>query len=84
MGPWNLGIGRFRVVAVLCLAAMALIFIVGVQAPNDYALPITVGFVVLALVVWLALERRRFEGPPTGDLIAAREAAIHRHTARAS
>jgi hypothetical protein len=47
-----------------------------VQPPNDYALPITIGFVVLALVVWVAFERRRFQGPPMGDVIAAREAAI--------
>jgi amino acid transporter len=76
MGPWDMGVTRFRVVAVLSIAAMALLLFIGVQPPNDYALPITIGFVVLALVVWVALERRRFQGPPMGDVIAAREAAI--------
>ncbi len=76
MGPWNLGITWFRVVAVLSIVAMALLLFIGVQPPNNYALPITIGFIVLALVVWVALERRRFQGPPMGDVIAAREAAI--------
>ena len=76
MGPWDMGIVRFRVVAVLSIVAMALLLFIGVQPPNNYALPITIGFVVLALVVWVAFERRRFQGPPMGDVIAAREAAI--------
>lgn len=76
MGPWNLGIPVFRLIAVLALAAMVLLFFLGVQAPNTYALPITIGFVILAVVVWLVFERRRFQGPPMGDVIAAREAAI--------
>jgi amino acid transporter len=76
MGPWNMGIPLFRVVAVLSILAMALLLFIGVQPPNDYALPITVGFVVLALVIWLAFEQRRFQGPPTGDIIEAREGAI--------
>ena len=77
MGPWNMGVVRFRIVAVLAMVAMVLLLVIGVQPPNAYALPITVGFVVLALVVWVAVERRRFQGPPMGDVIAAREAAIH-------
>ena len=76
MGPWDMGITWFRVVAVLAIAAMALLLFIGVQPPNDYALPITIGFIVLALVIWVAFERRRFQGPPMGDVIAAREAAI--------
>lgn len=76
MGPWSLGIVGFRIVGVLSLAAMALLLFIGVQPPNTYALPITIGFVVLALVVWFAFEQRRFQGPPIGDVIAAREASI--------
>ena len=76
MGPWDMGITRFRVVAVLSIAAMVLLLFIGVQPPNTYALPITIGFIVLALIVWVAFERRRFQGPPMGDVIAAREAAI--------
>ncbi len=76
MGPWNLGTTAFRVIAVLSVLAMALLIFLGVQPPNSYALPITVGFVVLALILWFAVERRRFQGPPMGDVIAARESAI--------
>ena len=32
--------------------------------------------IAIALVVWVLVENRRFEGPPTGDRIAARKAAI--------
>jgi amino acid transporter len=76
MGPWNLGIVKFRIVAVLSVVAMALLLFIGVQPPNDYALPITIGFLILALIIWVVFERRRFQGPPTGDIIAAREGAI--------
>jgi uncharacterized membrane protein YhhN len=77
MGPWNMGAARFKLVAVLSIAAMVLLFVLGIQPPNNYALPITIGFIVLAFIVWFTLERRRFQGPPMGDVIAAREAAIH-------
>ena len=56
--------------------AAALIFVIGVQPPNAWALYITVGFIVLALLVWFGLEQRRFKGPPIGDIIAKRQAAI--------
>ena len=33
-------------------------------------------FIVLALVIWVLVENRRFKGPPIGDEIARRKAAI--------
>ncbi len=75
MGPWDLG-GAFRPVAVLALVGMVLIFVIGVQPPNDKALWVTLAFIALTLVVWFALERRRFQGPPTGDMIAKRRREI--------
>ncbi len=56
MGEWNMGIGTYKLVAVLTIVAMVLIFFIGIQAPNDWALPITVGFLVLTAIVWLAFE----------------------------
>jgi hypothetical protein len=53
-----------------------LIFFIGIQPPNDWALPITVGFVIIALVIWFLIENRRFAGPPIGEEIAKRKAAI--------
>ncbi|MFO1173720.1 MAG: amino acid permease [Paracoccaceae bacterium] len=76
MGPWNIGVGMYKFVGVLSLIAMAIIFIIGIQPPNDWALPITVGFVVIALAIWVLVENRRFKGPPIGDEIAKRRAAI--------
>ena len=75
-GPWDLGGGLFRLVAVLSLISMAVIFFAGIQPPNDWALEITVGFIVLSLVIWVAFENRRFKGPPIGAEIARRQAEI--------
>jgi hypothetical protein len=36
----------------------------------------SMGFIVLALVLWVTVENRRFEGPPIGERIAKRKAAI--------
>ncbi len=46
MGPWNLGEGMFKLFAVLSILAMILIFVLGIQPPNEWALYITVGFLV--------------------------------------
>lgn len=75
MGPWDIG-GWYRVFAVLSIVAMALIFVIGIQPPNDKALWITIGFLIVTAVVWFAFERNRFQGPPIGDQIAKRAAAI--------
>jgi amino acid transporter len=76
MGPWDLGAGWFKIVCVLSLISMVLIFFIGIQPPNDWALYITVGFLVLTAIVWLVFENRRFKGPPLGAMIAKRQAAI--------
>ena len=55
---------------------MVLMFYIGIQPPNDWALEITVGFIVIALIIWVAFENRRFQGPPIGDEIAKRAASI--------
>jgi amino acid transporter len=76
MGPWNLGEGVFKLFAVLSIIAMVVIFVLGIQPPNEWALNITIGFLVLTAIVWFAFERRRFQGPPIGDMIAKRQAEI--------
>jgi amino acid transporter len=75
-GPWDLGGGLFRLVCLLSLIAMGIIFYAGIQPPNDWALPITVGFIVLSLMIWVLFENRRFKGPPIGEEIARRQAEI--------
>ena len=77
MGPWNLG-GTFQIVAAGAIVGFLLIFGIGIQPPNDKALYLTVGMVVLLAIAWFAFERNRFTGPPTGESIAARQAEIAR------
>ncbi|OWV90251.1 amino acid permease [Rhizobium sp. R635] len=76
MGPWNLGEGIFKLFAVLTIIAMVLIFILGIQPPNEWALYITVGFLVVTAIVWFGFESRRFKGPPIGADVAKRQAEI--------
>jgi amino acid transporter len=76
MGPWDLGGPIFKLVAVLSILSALLIFFIAVQPPNDWALWITVGFLISTAVVWVAFEQRRFKGPPIGDQIAKRQAEI--------
>ena len=76
MGPWNIGIVTYRLMAVLSLVAMAVMFFIGIQPPNDWALEITLGFIAIALVIWVVYENKRFQGPPIGADILKRQAVI--------
>jgi amino acid transporter len=76
MGPWSLGEGGYKLFAVLSIIAMVLIFVIGIQPPNDWALYITLGFLVLTGIIWVGFESRRFKGPPIGEEIARRQAKI--------
>ena len=76
MGPWSMGRAGYSLAALLSIASMALIFIIGVQPPNELAWRATVGFLVLTAVIWIVFERRRFQGPPIGAMIAQRQAQI--------
>jgi amino acid transporter len=68
MGPWSMGRPAFSIAALLSVASMLGIFIIGVQPPNQLALKVTIGFVLLSVLVWFAFERRRFQGPPRPDM----------------
>jgi amino acid transporter len=76
MGPWNMGTTAYRAVGVLAIVAIAFIFYLGVQPPNDAALWITGVFLAITAVVWFGFERRRFKGPPVGDEVLRRQAQI--------
>jgi amino acid transporter len=75
MGPWDMG-PMFRVVAVLCIGIAGVIFYVGVQPPNDFALKVLAAIAVLTAAAWVGIENRRFKGPPIGDRITERAAEI--------
>ena len=64
------------VIGALVIISMILIFIIGIQPPNQWALYITIGFVVVTAVIWFAFENKRFQGPPVGDIIKKRQAEI--------
>lgn len=75
-GPWAMSGGVYKLVTVLSVVGMGVILFIAVAPPNERVLYVVLGFIALALVLWVAVENRRFEGPPTGDRIAARKAAI--------
>jgi amino acid transporter len=63
MGPWHLGIW-YRPLALVAVLGCVGLFFIGVQPPNEKALVTIGGFVVVLAVLWFAVERRRFRGPP--------------------
>jgi uncharacterized membrane protein len=76
MGPWNIGIPMYRLFAVLSVLGMILIVFIAIQPPNGQVLWITLGFLVLAAIIWFAFENKRFQGPPVGDIIKKKQAEI--------
>jgi len=77
MGPWSIG-SWYRVVAVVCVLGCAGLVYIGVQPPNDKALWIMLGVVVLTTLVWFGYERKSFAGPPSGVLSQERMVAIEK------
>jgi amino acid transporter len=82
-GPWAMSAGLYKLVTVLSVVGMGVILFIAVAPPNERVLWIVLGFIALALVVWVLFENRRFKGPPIGDevkkraaIIAAAEAAV--------
>jgi len=74
-GPFQLG-GLSKPIAVLTILGAIALFFIGIQPPNDQLIQYTIGLLVLMAVLWFGFERRRFQGPPIGDLIAKRQAEI--------
>lgn len=71
MGPFDLK-GWYPIIAVVCCIGCIVLIYIGVQPPNDQALKVIVGAAIAAIAIWFGLERKRFKGPPTGDLTAER------------
>jgi amino acid transporter len=74
-GPFHLG-AFSKPVAILAILGALVLAWVGMQPPNEKVFYVGVGLVVVMAVFWFAVERRRFEGPPTGERITARQAEI--------
>jgi amino acid transporter len=75
-GPWAMSAGVYKLVTILSVVGMGIILFIAVAPPNERVLYVVLGFIAIALVLWVAVENRRFEGPPTGERIAQRQAAI--------
>jgi amino acid transporter len=75
-GPWAMSTGVYKLVTVLAVIGMGVILFIAVAPPNERVLYVVLGFIALALILWVTVENRRFEGPPTGERIAARKAVI--------
>jgi amino acid transporter len=75
-GPWAMSTGLYKLVTLLSVIGMAVILFIAVAPPNERVLYVVLGFIAIALIVWVLVENRRFEGPPTGDRIAARKSVI--------
>ncbi|PZQ95861.1 MAG: amino acid permease [Cereibacter sphaeroides] len=75
-GPWAMSGGLYKLISILSFISMAIIFYIAIQPPNDKVLTIVIAFLILAVIIWYAVENRRFKGPPIGDEIKARAAAI--------
>jgi amino acid transporter len=67
MGPWHLG-RWFRPLAVIAIAGCLLLLVIGMAPPNENNVLILAAFVILLLAGWILVERRRFAGPPVGDV----------------
>jgi amino acid transporter len=74
-GPFQLGT-LSKPIAVLTVLGSIVLFLIGIQPPNDQLIQYTGGLLVIMAVLWFGVERRRFQGPPIGDLIAKRQVAI--------
>ncbi|MEI6341910.1 MAG: amino acid permease [Verrucomicrobiota bacterium] len=66
-GTWSLG-RAFKPLAAVSVLGCAGLLVVGVQPPNQLAVPIVLGVSALMAVVWLGWERRRFKGPPVAGM----------------
>ncbi|MBM4253148.1 MAG: amino acid permease [Deltaproteobacteria bacterium] len=66
-GPWTLGIWFKPACLVAMFGCLALILI-GIQPPNDKALTVLLTTLVIMAVVWVGLERHRFQGAPVTPL----------------
>lgn len=83
MGPWHLGMW-FRPLAVASVLGCAALVVIGLQPPNEKAAYVVGGMVVVLAVMWVAVARKHFPGPPHGieskkqaEEIAVAEAAVH-------
>jgi amino acid transporter len=74
-GPFRLGVWSKPFAIVTILGVFVLMY-AGIQPPFDILINYAIGLIVLLLVLWFAVESRRFKGPPLGAEIGKRQAEI--------
>ena len=67
MGPWDLG-GWYRPLAVTSVAGCTGLILIGIQPPNEKSMWVVGGYGLLLAIVWFAVARHRFAGPPVAAL----------------
>jgi len=71
-GPFRLGVFSKPLAAIATLGGIAIIYI-GTRPPNDILVSYLIGLLALIAVIWFAVARTRFPGPPvTKSEISAR------------
>jgi amino acid transporter len=74
-GPFNLG-GASIPLAALAVIGCAVLIFAGVQPPQERVGYLVVAMVVVMVVLWFAVIKNTFKGPPMGDEIKKRQASI--------
>lgn len=75
-GPFRLGIWS-KPFAVLSILGVLVLIYIGIQPPNDILISYGIGLIVLMLILWFGIARKRFPGPPISrEAIEARMAEI--------
>lgn len=78
-GPFQLGVWS-KPLGMLALLGCVFMFWVAIHPPTSILISYLIAVFGLLLIGWFALERRRFPGPPMGELaIRERQAEIHAH-----
>jgi amino acid transporter len=72
MGPWHVG-RWYRPLALVCVIGCAFLLVIGVQPPNEVALWVVGGCVLVLVVLWWGYLERHFPGPPRSILHMLRQ-----------
>jgi ethanolamine ammonia-lyase large subunit/amino acid transporter len=71
MGPFDLGPGLYKTLAVISTAFVGLIIWIGIQPPNDLALNALLGSVIVLTLAWWLGVRKVFKGPPVMSIASS-------------